>query len=925
MEKIREKIMRGPGERKPLSSEQEKAVISESRHIRILAGAGAGKTETLTRRILYLLLCNNVDPEKIVAFTFTEKAAQSMKSRIYNRVIEIAGEEYASKLGKMYVGTIHGYALRILQDYYGFGNYDVLDDNQEMAFIMRRGFEIGINALDRGNYGKKCKKFIESVNVVYDELIPLDDLRQKNPIFYDTFQKYEERLEEHKRITFSRLIYLAVNNLKDNIDKMPKIDHLIVDEYQDINHAQEEMIKLLGQNASIMVVGDPRQTIYQWRGSDDLCFERFVSEFYPDAECITIRENRRSGRNIVTVSNSVAEKFENRKFEDMEPTRKENGHVYVAISETPDDEARWIANQIKKIVEYNKLNYSDFGILLRSVNTSGEPIIQEFKQSGIPYIVGGASGLFRREEAIAVGKLFVWLCDDGFWRDYQGKVEHLHLVESALDDWEKITGVISLLDREKIVKELNRWKENVLDGRFNSFQDVYHELLDILRFNELDPDNKLHTAIMANLGRFSNLLSDYENAIRIGGNKLTWSNSNLNGLMWYFYLYATTAYDEQLGEDVRGIDAVQITTIHQAKGLEWNVVFIPAMVRGRFPSSHIGEQKDWLISRDLFPASRYDLKEEDERRLFYVAITRAKNTLVLSAFNRITRMTHMSKFLYDVLIDNQKESIISSVDTNSNKVIEIEELTSGEVESEISSFDAGEIVDYIKCPHFYRMRYVWNYDAPMAEELGYGKALHYCLRRTVELYREGYNPYSAILTAVKEDFHMPYAPREKFEKMKDGAQRMLINYVSGHLQDITSVAEVEYRLEFPRKNSTITGKVDVIIDRDGGTEVREYKTSAKVTKPEQANLQVRLYSLGLKNLGFDVIKGSVVYLDDGKIDQVNVDPTSLDKAKDDAEQILSNLQYHIYDAKQGEFCDVCDYQHICKWETNEKEEKVVSK
>jgi len=138
--------------------------------------------------------------------------------------------------------------------------------------------------------------------------------------------------------------------------------------------------------------------------------------------------------------------------------------------------------------------------------------------------------------------------------------------------------------------------------------------------------------------------------------------------------------------------------------------------------------------------------------------------------------------------------------------------------------------------------------------------------------------------------------------------------VAEHLQDITSVAEVEYRLEFPRKNSTITGKVDVIIDRDGETEVREYKTSTKVvTSPEQPALQVRLYSLGLKNLGYEVTKGSVVYLNEGKMDMVDVDSTDLGKAKQSAEQILSNLQCHKYDAMPGEFCGVCDYKRICRW------------
>jgi len=147
-----------------LSDDQRRAVESNKKHIRILAGAGAGKTETLTRRILYLLLYKDVDPEKIVAFTFTERAAQDIKSRIYRRVTEIAGEEFATKLGRMYIGTIHGYALRILQDYFGKADYEVLDDNQEMAFIMRRGWEIGINKLEGKSYGEKCKKFLDEKN-----------------------------------------------------------------------------------------------------------------------------------------------------------------------------------------------------------------------------------------------------------------------------------------------------------------------------------------------------------------------------------------------------------------------------------------------------------------------------------------------------------------------------------------------------------------------------------------------------------------------------------------------------------------------------------------------------------------------------------------------------------------------------------------
>ena len=925
-ETILKKIIYGPDGKSPLSPDQRKAVESESRHVRILAGAGAGKTETLTRRILYLLLYKDVDPEKIVAFTFTEKAAQSMKSRIYRRVTEIVGEEHTAKLGKMYIGTIHGYALRVLQDHFGKADYEVLDENQEMAFIMRRGWEIGINGFRGRNYGEKCKNFLDAVNVVYNELIPRNKLEEKNPYFHNVLQRYEEKLDEYRRFTFGRLIYMAVKYLEEHPEKLSDIgiEHLIVDEYQDINRAQEELIKLLGKNAHVMVVGDPRQTIYQWRGSDDECFERFATEIYPDAEKITIPENRRSGKKIVEISNTVADNFESREYEHVNPLRDADGYVYVVVAEDPDEEAKWIVDQIEDLVKKG-LKYSDFGILLRSVSTSGEPFIKELKKRGIPYSVGGKAGLFRREEATAVGKLFVWLYDDGYWREGGREIRDVDLLESALGDWDDVTGLVSKYGRETIEKELYAWKANIYANKYHNFQEAYHDLLNALRYKDLDPSNKLHAAIMANLGRFSNLLGDYENAIRLGGNKFRWNKTTLKGLFWYINFYATTAYEEQPGEDIRGTEEmVQLTTIHQAKGLEWTVVFVPSLIMGRFPTRNIDRKKTWLISRELFPADKYDTKEDDERRLFYVAVTRARSTLVLSTFRKMKRSASISKFLEEVLRENPKT--IDALSTKTDKPIEVDRSLIKSGEEELTTFDAAEIVDYTKCPYFYRMRHVWNYDAPLAEELGYGRSLHYCLRRAVEYSNEeGYNPFSAIITAVDEGFYLPYAPPEKAKKMREGAKKMLMNYVADHLQDIRSVAEKEYRIEFPRKNSTITGKVDVIINKDGGYEVREYKTSRKVTKPEQAALQVQLYAIGLKEYGFNVKEGSVAYLGEGELDKVEVRDDILRKVRDEAEKILSKICGRNYEPKPGEFCQTCDFRNICKWVKKEVLHEIIHK
>jgi len=165
MDSAIEAIMTQP---RPLSDEQQEAVLSTARFIKVVAGAGAGKTETLTRRIVRLILDEGAEPQSIVGFTFTEKAAQGMKSRIYERVRELGGEDACNKLGEMFVGTIHGYCLQLLQEHYEYGGYTVLDENQEMAFVMREGWGLGLGG--RG-YSKNCQDFLKSVNVVYNELL----------------------------------------------------------------------------------------------------------------------------------------------------------------------------------------------------------------------------------------------------------------------------------------------------------------------------------------------------------------------------------------------------------------------------------------------------------------------------------------------------------------------------------------------------------------------------------------------------------------------------------------------------------------------------------------------------------------------------------------------------------------------------------
>lgn len=901
-----QKILDGPPK---LSEDQIKAVLSKSRYNRVIAGAGAGKTETLTRKIVYLLAVEGAKPASIVAFTFTEKAAQSMKSRIYQRVGEICGQDATANLGEMYVGTIHAYAKRVLEDYFRFGNHNVLDDNQEIAFLMRHGWGLGIRDYG-GSYADCCRTFLRTVNMVWDEMIDEKQLQKRARDFYGKLKHYEDILKEHRLLTFGRMIYEAVLNLRNAPETLSHVQHLIVDEYQDINHAQAELIGYVGKNGSLFVVGDPRQSIYQWRGSDEKFFDKF-SELFPKTKHITIPENRRSTKRIVKNANTFADTFERRHYEEMAATRPEVGFVGIMSQESPEDEARWIVDQIEGLMERNgELKFSDFGVLTRSVSTSAGPLIDQLKVRRIPYIVGGKVGLFKRDEAQALGRIFSWFSDDGFWVEdawsWSEKITGDDLLESALGGWDAAHRHGHPNDAKSKLKEIKD-DLNSVRSHYNNFTKVYYDVLDALGFHALNYTDRNDAAVMANLGRFNNLLTDYETANRIGGRSPNW-HSDLKGLCWFMNTYALQAYEEQPSDDIRGVDAVQVMTIHQAKGLEWSMVFLFATVDSRFPARLVGREQNWCgIPRDMFDVERYEGDVEDERRLFYVAVTRARDVLLVSHFRKLTRSVARSRFVEDM-----EESVIAYM----NDRDQLPELVirPSLAPEEIETFSAGEIVTYNICPHMYLLRELWGYQPELNQAIGYGNGMHYCLRRAGELIKnEGYSPISAVATSVDEDFHMPFVGGTVLENFRKSAEVKLADFAKKYGDDLRRIEEVEYRLEYPVRNATIMGKVDVILKDGGEMEVRDYKTSEEVRTFDEVAVQIRLYTAGLRSMGRPVTSGSVAYLEEPNVKIVDVSKPLLDKEKKKAEETVAHIADSRFEPNPGQGCGRCDQRPICRW------------
>lgn len=884
-----------------LSPEQRQAVMTKSRFVRIIASAGAGKTETLTRRIVYLLACG-VRPDRIVAFTFTEKAAASMKERIYRRVREILGEDACRSLGDTFIGTMHSFAGRILQDHFGFGDHEIMDENEQVAFLLQHGWEIGLDEAARrasSSYGDYCIRFLKSEAVVNDEMLDLSRVvgADGTRMFQDLVERYWDHLSKNRLLTFGRLIRLCAENLERNPGVL-SVEHFIVDEYQDINRAQEAMINAIINRPGIkssMIVGDPRQCIYEWRGSDPECFDRFAS--VRDTETIQLLSNFRSGSRVVGVANRLAKHFEGEHLRlTMKPSRADEGVSVVVELPKPEDEARWIADQINALVTHFGLRYSDIALLLRSVSTSGEKFAEAFKERGIPYLIGGKLGLFKRGEALAMAAVWMWFADHAWYRGYSDKIPVDHLLGFAAQHW---PGRFN-------VSEIARFREQLRGGSFRSLIHAYHELLVLMGYKGWDPDDPEDAVCLANLGRFSQLLLDYEAATWRGGQKRGWP-ALLKGLAWFIQTFAQTAYGEQSPDDLPEVDAVQITTVHQAKGLEWPVVFVPALTNRRFPSSRAGRQQDWLLSRDLFDVERYEGGIEAERRLFFVATTRARDVLVLSRFQMLSKSERPSLFLDEVEPVPQCSSSLPVVGTRPR---------SAKQSDEVSTLAIQDIIFYLRCPYEYRLRRVWGYEPELVREMGLGRSVHHILRVLAEKAKRGIDPVAALKQTVDECFFMPFQSEKAMASIKPRVEKALLRYLARHADTLYRADEVETRMEFfLDQHATLVGRADVLVGDTGVWEVIDYKTSDDTRLYNEAELQVQLYSLGLMETGKPVKRARIMrVMEEGTSEQqVPVDSHHLQAAQKKAEACVDGILRRSFPPKRGTQCGGCDMRRICAY------------
>jgi DNA helicase II / ATP-dependent DNA helicase PcrA len=710
------------------------AVHHRGGHIQIIAGAGSGKTEIVSQRVADIL-ADGLPAESIVAFTFTERAALELKERIAQRVEQRLGRAALDRLNGLFVGTIHAYCFRLLQQQIPrYETYDVLDENQLTAFLSREATRLGVKQLDNANrLFASIAAFLKGVDIVENEL--LDPGRMPDP-FRSILIDYYATLDRYQLLTYGQLVVRAVSELgrSELADRVRAgLRHLIVDEYQDVNPAQERLVQLLaGPETSLCVVGDDQQAIYQWRGSDVSNIVRFT-ERYQLVTTFEITTNRRSRPQLIKIANRFAESIPERIAKTMDEHRPAAGgpepEVVVWAADTEQSEAGWVAHLIHELIDAG-LRYQDIAVLVRG-RSAYSRLVEQFSTFDIPVQPEGRTGLFEQPEARVLGRTFAWLGDIEWRAPFErGKsISSQELLEEH--------GRVFLLDepaQRRLAKLLREWKQAVpREDRTADLVGELYGLFDELDVRSWDLEDPLALNRLGTLARFSGLLADYESVRRrarpdpdtpgeqVGGqDRGTWYYRNL---AIHIVNYAQGAYEAFDGEADYVLNAIDLTTVHRAKGLEWPAVFLPSLTANRFPTTKAGRPQEWLVPREHFNAPRYEGGDADERRLFYVGMTRARDWLSVSRHRRVTTKACAPSPYYEELSQLELEP-----DDIGVPPFDLD----GEDTAQDISLSYSELALFIDCGFAFRLRNLLGFQPKIAPELGYGKAVHHVMRRMAE-------------------------------------------------------------------------------------------------------------------------------------------------------------------------------------------------
>lgn len=620
-----------------LNELQREAVMHKEGPCLVIAGAGSGKTKVLTTRIANLIL-EGVSSYQILAITFTNKAAKEMKERILKVVPDC----------NSFVGTFHSFGLRIIREnVMSLGmtkNFTILDSDDVTSLIKKILKEKGYDPKQvNPSYIRNRISFIknEMLSDLEVEKFFQSDMEQ---IAYDVYKEYNLKLKKNNSVDFDDLLRLPVLLFRNHADILEhyqdKFQYILIDEYQDTNEVQYQLVKLLAQkNRNLFVVGDPDQSIYQFRGANYKNILNFEKD-YKDAKVVSLIDNYRSTKMILDAANSVIRNNKDRKPKDLRSHHGEGEKIHYMRSSDEKQEGSLVISEIRKLIDQG-YKYSDIAVFYRT-NAQARAIEEQFLKSTIPYKVVGSYYFYSRKEIkdlISYLRLIYNPSDDISLRRVINTPKR-GIGATSIDRLETVSSIegVSMFEAISSSKEMS-FKHLILELQKDSESLSLTELVDdILEKSgmkqELTNDPSLEAELrLDNLMEFKSITATFEENT---------GSAQLGDFLEQISLIA------DISEHKTSDDVVTLMTLHSAKGLEFPIVFLVGMEDGIFPHQNSFSEEDGI---------------EEERRLCYVGITRAKEKLfLLNTKSRMiyghTNMNPESRFLKEIdssLIEGIKE------------------------------------------------------------------------------------------------------------------------------------------------------------------------------------------------------------------------------------------------------------------------------
>ncbi|MBL4694991.1 exodeoxyribonuclease V subunit gamma [Candidatus Gracilibacteria bacterium] len=928
-----------------LNSSQKQAVEHNKGPLMIVAGAGTGKTKVISERILRLVK-DGVKPEEILALTFTEKAATEMLDRVESG-LELGYEQF-------FIKTFHGFSDQVLRESgmeIGIDTgYSILSQVDQWFFFKQHLFDFDLKYyLPLGNPNRFIYDLLGYFSKLKDELITPEKFakyaaglegeeQEKNVELAGAYAKYQDLMMASNNLDFGDLTFYALQLLmkRESVLKeyQKRYKYILVDEFQDTNYAQFKLVMLLAQgHGNVVVVGDDDQSIYKWRGaslSNILNFE----EAFPEAKHVVLNENYRSTQMILDASYSLIQKNNPDRLEariglDKKLRSNIGGDNPIEIHHFPNFimECDFVAEKIKKL-NSEGVSYGDMAILVRA-NNLAHPFIDEFKLNSIPYQVRSPKGLMALDEVkdlIAVMKVLANPYDDvALLRVLKMEVFNVSM-EEILEILVK-KRVDHIIDALRVADEGDTF---AIPGTESGFVSIYNLFKELIEQSKRDTAGMVINSFLEKSGylqalvkaeRFEEMENINEFAKQVA--KFERDHDDRTVLDFVNYLNLLEESNNVLAaERFRDRDSVQILTVHGSKGLEFEHVFVVNLVKSRFP---MNKRRDSFavpmeLTAEIFPEGDFHIQEE--RRLFYVAMTRARQGLYLTYSDKYqgNKDWKVSPFVAEVLesgksmqkdYEESEDALkrLQKFKEPEKSIFDLPAFTSKRLSySQLNTFDT--------CPLKYSYRYMMKVPVPPAHAANFGSSVHETLNEFYKVLKRGGEVSLQLMRELYDKSWIPYGYESAAHEneRKEGGFEVLERFYEDNSKPWIVPAFLERAFNVKVDEYVFSGRIDRI-DRleDGTFEVIDYKTGKlKAASTLKKDLQLSLYALACRDvLGIKVSKLSLYFLEDGE-------KISTERSDDDIEAMYVAMREKVGIMKCSEFlptpgfhCSYCDFKLIC--------------